>query len=123
MKLTNFKIEELVKELSTFLQRSDIIGYAVAKNIRTLLNASEAYSTTKDVLVQQYGEPVLDENGEETGKYRITAENPNFDKLVTDLNKIGNIEQEVDIFMISSEEVIGKLSGTEILKIDFMLED
>lgn len=123
MKMTNFKIERTLEDIKTFLIRADIIGYAVAKNIRMLMNALEAYSATKDFLVKEYGYPILDDNGQETGTYRITAENPNYEKLLNELNKIGNIEQDIDIFTIPSTEVIDKLTGTEILKIDFMLED
>lgn len=123
MRLTNYAIEAKIAQLNPFLDRADLIGYAAARNVRNLRNAGAAYISTRDALISKYGTIERDENDKPTGRYIIPFNDPNFSTFKSEIDRIGNIEQDVDIFTISYSEVMDKLTGNEILAIDWMLTD
>lgn len=53
----------------------------------------------------------------------INPTNPNYDIFMDSYNLYANIEHDVEIFKIKYDKVIGVLTGSEILEIDWMLED
>lgn len=120
--LTNFKMEDYINSLSAFLDRCDIIGYAAARNIRLLQNGNIEYQNIKLNLLQEYGDTIKDDNGNPTGEYTIDTSNENFNYVKEQLDISGNAEHEVTIFTITYEDVINKLTGNEILEIDWMIE-
>ncbi|MBO7452714.1 MAG: hypothetical protein J6U54_20485 [Clostridiales bacterium] len=123
MILTNFAMETKIAKLNPFLNRADIIGYAAARNTRILRDAVGAYITTRDALIVKYGQLEKDDNDRQTGRYIIPYDDPNFSTFKNELDRIGNIEHDVDIFKISYSDVMDKLTGNEILEIDWMLDD
>ncbi len=123
MHLTNYAIERKIAQLDPFLNRADIIGYAAARNTRLLRDAASAYSTTRDALITKYGTLERDENDKPTGRYVIPFDDPHFAEFKNEIDRIGNLEVDVDIFKISSEDVMGQLTGKEILSIDWMIEN
>lgn len=122
MKIKNGQMSQYINSLEKFLNRSDMIGYAAARNTRFLQNQLIEYENLKDSIIMNYGEPEL-ENGKETGRYMLSKDSPNFMKCIEEIDKYANIEHKVKVFKIPYSEVIGKLTGSEILDIDWMLED
>ena len=122
IKLTNFEMETYVSMLEPFLDRSDKIGYAAARNTRYLMDACADYSKIKVKLLEAYGTELKDEKGNGTGEMIISADDPNFDLVKKQLATSGEISHEVTIYKISYDDVIDKLTGREILQIDWMID-
>ena len=123
MILNNSTINEYIGLLSNFLDRKDIIGYAAARNTRIFKDACVEYNSIRDELIAKYGEQEIDTDGNYTGRSFITTSSSNISKFVSELEPYAIIEHDVTIFKIPYSEVIGKLTGSEILESDWMLED
>lgn len=123
MKLSNHEMERRLMSLEQVLDRTDVIGYAAARNTRILREACGEYRQMRDKLVCELGEPDTDEDGNETGLSRISFSSPNFAEFVDRIGGIAEIESDVEVFRISIDEAIGKLSGTQLLELDWMFEE
>ena len=121
--LKNSEINSRILQLKPFLNRKDKIGYAAARNTRVLSNQLIEYNTIRNELIQKYGEPDLDENGMDIGTVSIKISSPKFLDFCKELEPFNNIEHEVEFMVLKYEEVIGILTGEEILTIDWMLSD
>jgi len=127
MILTNIEMANRINILSkpVYINRKDIIGYAAARNIRILRNSCVEYLDKQNELITRYGSEELDSNGNPTGRFGINV-NPNdeaFKSFKRDIEEFAIIEHTVTIFKIPYERVCGELTGSEILDIDWMLED
>ena len=121
--LKNSEVSSRILQLKPFLNRKDKIGYAAARNTRVLSNQLIEYNTIRNELIQKYGEPDLDENGMDIGTVSIKISSPKFLDFCKELEPFNNIEHEVEFMVLKYEEVIGILTGEEILTIDWMLSD
>lgn len=121
--LKNSEISSRILQLKPFLNRKDKIGYAAARNTRVLSNQLIEYNTIRNELIQKYGEPDLDESGKDIGTVSIKISSPKFLDFCKELEPFNNIEHEVEFMVLKYEEVIGILTGEEILTIDWMLSD
>ena len=68
-KITNFKMEIMLEQLKPLLSFRNKVGYAAARNTRTLRNALTEYLLFKRELIEKYGEPDIDINGKSKGDY------------------------------------------------------
>jgi len=123
MKLSNIEMENKIQILTKFLPRHDIIGYASARNIRRLKEASVEYNEIRNDLLNKYGTAESDEDGKPTGRIGLHVTSPEFKLFKRDIEPYAILEHEVTIFKIPYESVCEKLTGSEILEIDWMLED
>ncbi len=123
MKISNIRMDGYIDSLAPFLDRRDKIGYAAARNTRRLQEASMEYSKLREDLINKYGEPEIDKDGNETGRYMLEVRSENFKKFQNEIEEIAKIEHDVQIFKLPYDYVIEKLTGSEILEIDWMLED
>lgn len=123
MILTNVDIVNKIESLKPFLDRSDMIGYAAARNTRKLTDASVEYVEKQQSIMLKYGSEEFDDDGKATGRMVIGFNDPNFKKFKAELETYSILKHEITIFKIPYSEVIGKLTGSEILEIDWMLED
>lgn len=125
MKMSNIQMEQYVDMLDNpvYLNQRNIIGYAAARNIRFMKNAMIEYNTHKDELIKKYGEAEIGDDGTPTGRIGISIKSPNMKKYANEISEFAIIEHEVPIVMVPYESVIGKLTGSEILEIDWMLKD
>ena len=121
MEMTNAEMVLRIDQLSKYLDHVDIIGYAAARNIRRLQDASLEYTKRRDEVLTKYGEVELDENGRDTGRRYVTNNSPHFQEVNDILTPIGEIKHEVDIFTIEYSLLNGVLSGSDILELDWML--
>lgn len=109
--------------LRPFLPHRDKIGYIAARNTRIIKDALTEFLNFKEELIQKYGEVDKDENGHELNTISVQPSSPNFKKFSEEFDEIKNIEQEVDLMTIPYEEVIGLLSGEEILSLEWMFTE
>lgn len=119
----NVEMERMIASLKKHLERTDLLGYAAARNTRILNNETMEYFDRREKLIVKYGVPEVDENGNETGRISLPFNSDNFKKYVEEIEEWANVEHEPDIYKIPASEVIGKLSGSDILEIDWMIDD
>lgn len=122
MKYTNFSMEIMAASLEKFLERRDIIGYAAAKNINALKDEAREYLELKNELIQKYGEQVIGDDGTPTPNFRIQIGTEGFEKYQKEIETFANQEGEPNIFKVKPEDVIGVLSGAEVLELHWMIE-
>lgn len=121
MKYKNIQMETMLEALKTILPHRDKIGYVAARNTRIINDTLTEYFTFKRDLINKYGDPDKDENGNETGTISVSPLASNFNEFIKEFDTIKNIEHDVELMMLPYEEVIGILNGEEILKLDWML--
>ena len=123
MKCTNQEMEQMLDALGPLLERRDLIGYAAARNARILRGELTEYHTVRDELVMKYGSADLDEEGNPTGQVSLIVGSPNFPQFMDEIGRYATITHEPEIFKLKFDEAIGKLSGTELLSVEWMFED
>lgn len=123
LKKKNYELEEMLGQLSPLLKHKDKIGYVAARNTRILRDTLTEYFTFKNELIQKYGEPERDVHGDETSTICINQDSPNFSKFAEEYEKIADIEHEVELMSLTYNDIIGALTGEEILAVDWMLTD
>ena len=120
----NLEMVAMVQELRPLLSHRDIVGYAAARNTRVLSRSLTEYTAFRDRLVEKYGEPEPDgDAGRETGRIVLKMDSPKFQEFLNELEPFNVMEHEVELMTLKYGDVIGALSGEEILSIDWMLED
>lgn len=122
MRYTNAQMDQMLQSLEPFLDRADVIGYAAARNTRLLHTELSEYLERKLKLLQEYGEEES-VDGAPTGRVCIKAGMPGFGEFVESLSAFGEIAHEPELFTLPYEEAIGKLTGAELLALDWMFED
>lgn len=123
MKLSNVEAETMTLALQPYLERTDMIGYAAARAVKRLRDSCEEYLKKKTDLIQEFGQAVLDEEGNETGDWMISEDSESFTEIVKTLDEYGSITHEVELPTIPISEAANKLSGREILAIGFLFND
>ena len=119
----NIEMEQMISALEPFLERTDKIGYAAARNTRILRSCAKEYFDRRERLIEKYGQPQVDDGGNLTGLTELRIGSPEFIEYAVEIEEWATIEHEPDLFLIKYDEAIGKLSGAELLSIDFMFED
>lgn len=115
---TNVAFESRYDSLKSLLDRTDVIGYVAARNFQSISDAIDPYLGIKDKLIKEFGR--FDNT---TGRYIVTPNTENFDKFLEKLNDVANLKIDVDVYLLKYSETVGKLSGNDILKFDWMLVD
>lgn len=121
MKLKNAQMDAMIQSLRPHLGRRDVIGYAAARNTRVLTDAACEYLMRKDEVVREHGIAEMDADGNPTGRFVMDVAGN--EDAMRELEEWGAIEHEADLFTLKYDEAIGKLSGQELLSIDWMFED
>jgi len=121
--LKNAQMAVMLQQLRPLLSQKNKIGYVAARNYRFLTDALTEYEAFKRGLVEKYGQPDLDENGNDAGTISIKTGSPSFKAFCDELQPFNEIEHEVKLMTAKYADAIGCLSGEEILCVDWMLED
>lgn len=121
--LKNAVMVDMLMQLKLLLSRRDKIGYAAARNHRRLAECLTEYERFRNSLIEKYGEREKDENGNELPSISLSSTSPNFKMFLSELAPYNEMEHEVELMELPYSEVIGSLSGEEILAIDWMLVD
>lgn len=99
MILKNVEMDNMITALDAFLDRTDKIGYAAARNTRILGNEASEYLVRKEKLIFKYGE-----EDAENGHSSIGPSSPNFELFVKELEEWAYIEHDVQVYTITREE-------------------
>lgn len=122
MELTNLEMERMMAQLEPYLGRTDKIGYAAARNTRILRGEAMEYIERKRELMLEFGEVKTDEDGNPTGMVGIDFGTPAFEKFSEAIAEWASISHEPDIYTLPAEEAVGKISGTEMLNLEWLFE-
>ena len=117
MPYTNLQMERMLLSARAHLQRRDLIGYVCARNVRILEGELTEYARMKNALLAECGEV-----GED-GVPLISTASPRYAEFVRRIDPIARIEHEPALMMLKYTDVMGELTGEEMLEIDWMLED
>ena len=117
------EIEDNANVLTKYLDRVDIVGYACARNSRVLDNELKDFNNFKNDFLLQYGHKELDANGVETGVVSLDQTDEQYNNAIKEYQKVLALDRVLPIIKIKYSDVIGLLSGNEILQLDWMLED
>lgn len=121
--LKNAQMVIMCQSLQSLLSRRDKIGYMAARNYRILSDSLIEYEAFKRTLIEKYGEPDKDEDGADLGTISINIGSSNFKMFCDEMAPFNEIEHEVELMVGNYDDVIDRLSGEEILAIDWMLVD
>lgn len=117
-KLKNVEMAARVEQLKPLLARKDRIGYFAARNSRLLMNELTEYYSFRDNLIRKYGAP-----GEKKGTIALEVGGENWDSFRAEMDEFDNIEHEIEFYICGFEDAVDRLTGEEILAIDWMLAD
>ena len=105
------------------LDHGDLIGYAAYRNARILRECCTEYIQRVQALGDEYGRPERDAEGNPTGRMFVPRDDPKWDEFEEKMRVWGDIEHRPDIYRIPIGEAVGKLSGTQMLALDWMFEE
>ena len=117
-----FQMDNMAQSLVEILDRTDIVGYVAARNMRSLNGELEDFRTVKNKLIMEFGSEELDDDGNPTGNVTINVGTEEFDKFIEKINPIGMIKSNPIIFKLDADECIDKLSGSQMLKFEWMID-
>ncbi|MDO4891314.1 MAG: hypothetical protein Q3963_08105, partial [Coriobacteriaceae bacterium] len=83
---------------------------------------TEEYFERRRQLILEYGHDKIGEDGKPTGETELLFGTPEFEDYAAAIDEWANIRHTPNLFTIPVEEVVGKLSGNEILSIEWMIE-
>ena len=119
--LKNSETFAMLRQLKPLLSRQDKLGYVAARNYRFLSDSLIEYETIRRGLIDKYGEQGEDEHGAPI--VTLKMDSPNFKTFCDELAPFNEMEHEIELMTMKYDEVIGQLTGEEILAVDWMLED
>lgn len=121
MKYSNRQLEAMAQSLGPVLKRRSLVGYKAAVNMRAIMNALADYTDYKYSLIREYGEEIKDDDGN-VKDFAVTPSCDGFQDFLHKLNEVSDVEHDVQIMTATPDDVIGVLSGEEIIAIDWMME-
>lgn len=93
------------------------LGYAVARNIRKIIDECQDFLKIKDELVHKYG------TEDENGNIVIKQNTEEYENFIEELQVYSDIQCDVDIFKVNEEELWNSaLNANEMLSIEFMID-
>lgn len=113
----------MLHQLEPILSQRNRLGYVAARNFRILSDTLTEYNQFRMELIEKYGEPDKAEDGTELPTVSLKIGSPGFKSFCDEMVPYNNMEHEVELMTAKFEDVIGVLSGEEIIGIDWMLED
>ena len=123
MTFSNAQMDRMIETLKPLLAQRNKVGYVAARNTRLLMTETTEYIKIRDELIQKYGKQDTDQDGNPLGTVSIVIGSEEYQKFNGSIKEYMDIEHDVPIMKMKYSEVIGILSGEEILAIDWMLED
>lgn len=85
--------------------------------IRSFSGIYTDYDQTRQDLVKKYGEPVLDDEGNETGNIEIKKDSENIDKFVEEMNILRNQNIDVEFTSMTVDELFSLGLSAELYTI------
>lgn len=122
MAYTNAEMDAMISCMEPLLERTDCIGFAAAKNTRLLQNELVEYRQKKNELIMELGEKDLDAEGRENGNMSIKPGTPAMSEFSRRIDEFAKQKAEPKLMKLSAEDVIGKLSGSDVLRLEWMID-
>lgn len=85
--------------------------------IRSFSGIYTDYDQTRQDLIRKYGEPVLDDEGNETGNIEIKKDSENMDKFVEEMNILRNQNIDVEFTSMTVDELFSLGLSAELYTI------
>lgn len=85
--------------------------------IRSFSGIYTDYDQTRQDLVKKYGEPVLDDEGNETGNIEIKKDSENMDKFVEEMSVLRNQNIDVEFTSMTVDELFSLGLSAELYTI------
>ena len=85
--------------------------------IRSFSGIYTDYEQTRQDLVKKYGEPVLDDKGNETGNIEIKKDSENMDKFIEEMNVLRNQNIDVEFTSMTVDELFSLGLSAELYTI------
>ena len=115
MEMTNEEIRKTVEILSTCREKGKL-GYAIARNTRRMKDAVKEYMDIRDDAIRKCGTKT------KNGQVVVTAENE--EKFLQELDGIGEITAEVDVFLVDEETFLnGTLDSHQMENLLWMIKE
>lgn len=116
MILTNEKMYESIPVLHQAGDEKGMLGYAVAVNLRKLINETMEYSKKRDELLTEYGTDAG------SGKFNLTAEGAA--AFYEALQPFAQIETEVAVMQVAPEVFYsGNLTSAQMYALEWMCKE
>ena len=103
MRLSNIEMDAMIAALDPLLDRTDIVGYAAARNTRLLAEAASEYLQRKEALIREYGAEEVGPEGP-TGRWGVSADDPRFEEFKSKLAEWAPIEHDAEVYTIPRAE-------------------
>lgn len=116
-------MEEMAANLEPLLSHRDKVGYFAARNTRVLKDNLTEYLNIKEDLICKYGEQDTDGEGNPLPTYKLAYSDEKFQDYKREIEQFASIEHDVTLMTMPYDEVIGLLSGAEILSVDWMFHE
>lgn len=117
---SNFEMDGMRSTLQPLLDMRNVCGYAAARNYRVLSDELTEYDQRKAEVFAEMGErEVVD--GKETGRLYIPAERTG--EYLERMRAYGEVRHSPQLMHINWDDAVGVLSGTEMLAVQWMLEE
>lgn len=122
MEITNVEMERMMAQLEPYLERTDRIGYAAARNYRILRSETEEYIGRKRQLIAELGEPVVGEDGKPTGNVELRFGTEAFARFEAEIRDWALMRHEPALYTLPVKDAEGAISGAEILRLEWMFD-
>lgn len=122
MRITNEQAGNMINALVPLLGRTDSLGYAAAYNTRTLTNEAIEYIQLHQQKLEEYGTPVLDDHGNQTGQYELEVASPNFERFRDETRDFALMEHDFEPYTVPVADAMGKVSGSQMLSVQWMFD-
>ncbi|MDD6566977.1 MAG: hypothetical protein PUF11_09385 [Parafannyhessea umbonata] len=120
MRITNEQAGNMINALAPLLGRTDSLGYAAAYNTRTLTNEAMEYIQLYQRKLEEYGTPVVDEDGNQTGQYELEVASQNFERFRDETRDFALMEHDFEPYTVPVTDAMGRISGSQMLSVQWM---
>lgn len=123
MRKTNFEIDAMVYAMRPLLERKGLVGMVAARNTRVMCDTIQEYASTKAELIRKHGSESVSEDGTPTGEIHIEEGGDAFREFMAELEPYASMSHEIDVMTVPVRDVMSDLTGSEMLALEWMLED
>lgn len=115
MKFTNEQMFRCIVAMHD-LHETGKLGYAIARNMRKMMDAAKEYLDIREEVLKKYGTDKGD------GRYLIPQENT--EAFWNEISQYATIEHDVDVFHVSADEFMsGGMDSEQMFILDWMVEE
>ena len=118
MNIKNEAIAGCMAACNKHLGDRGVLGYACARNLRMLAFSASEYLDERNSLIKEYGRKIESADGV---RYEITPSDESWNDFEAAISPLNGIEHDIDVTVVNASDLIGAMSGSDLLELDFML--